>query len=780
MDRVDKGKTWDAWAAVLLMAALLTVSIRLALTEWTDHLVVTSLLVLLGAALGLALGTSRFPLWGATFLALAYGAVVVPWNVGLTLRREMAWGDRWREIAHRLDLSLARFVGGEPVYDPMFFLVLVGALSWSMGVHAGYALARRASPWRAILPPGLALLVVQVYDPVPPRTGYLVAYLFFSLLLVAHTTYLRRLVGWRRAGASVPFYAGYSLNRIALAVVAVLLLMAWTAPGLTRALPPAEQVWDGLSRAWDPIYDHLNRAFAALRGSTGLAVESYGPYLALGRGRRLGTAPLMRVQAPPPPGPGVRYYWRARTYDHYAAGTWRNTVTDTVPLTPTLLARSLPGVEGRWTATFTITPLVPVMTLFTPAGPVWVSPPAEAVLARNPDGTADLIALQAVPYLRAGSSYRVRASLSDPTVAQLREAGEEYPDWVVERYLQLPPGITPRTRELAHRIAAGRETPYDVAEAVTRYLRATIRYTETVPPLPPGQDPVDWFLFDLREGFCTYYATAEVVLLRAVGVPARLAVGYATGERQGPGIYQVRRRDSHAWPEVYFPGIGWVEFEPTGSQPAIRRPVGSVGEGGGRPPSRPEVDEERWRELGPFPAMEEMMAAGERTAAGSIGPYRRLTPRPKWFLVLLSVLLFFSVGWILRRRIAWRPLPVMLEAGLDRAGLPVPTPLRRWAWRARLPPLLWAYGEINRALVRLGVPPAPAETPAERVARLARVLPPAAPYLRSLLAEYQTALYSPRSGNLWAARQAGRAVRFLSWKARLRRLWLWKREKREN
>ena len=109
------------------------------------------------------------------------------------------------------------------------------------------------------------------------------------------------------------------------------------------------------------------------------------------------------------------------------------------------------------------------------------------------------------------------------------------------------------------------ETPYDVAEAVTRYLRASIRYRETVPPVPPGQEPVDWFLFDLREGFCTYYATAEVVLLRSLGIPARLTIGYVTGERLGAGTYQVRRRDSHAWPEVYFPQVVLLEIDPAGS-----------------------------------------------------------------------------------------------------------------------------------------------------------------------------------------------------------------------
>jgi len=77
----------------------------------------------------------------------------------------------------------------------------------------------------------------------------------------------------------------------------------------------------------------------------------------------------------------------------------------------------------------------------------------------------------------------------------------------------------------------------------------------------------------LKQGFCNYYATAEVILLRSVGIPARLAVGYAQGDNvDDPLLYTVRQRDAHAWPEVYFPGVGWVEFEPTASQPTLVRP----------------------------------------------------------------------------------------------------------------------------------------------------------------------------------------------------------------
>jgi len=764
------GKTWDAWAALLLMAALLAVTIRLVLTHWTDHLIVAPALALLGAAVGLALGASRFSSWVATLLALAYGLAAVPWRLGLTLEQRMAWKARLGEIGERLMASCALLIGRESVRDPLFFLTFMGVLAWALGVHAGYALARRSAPWRAILPPGVALLLIQVYDPVPSRAGYLGAFLFFSLLLVAHQTYLRRRIYWRQIRALLPPYLGFDLTRVALLVVTALVFVSWVVPALAEALPPAGEVWQTVARTWQPLREHLNRAFAAVRGSVGMVSKSYGPHLPLGRGRTLSDALFLEIQAPDPPNPGVRYYWRARIYDHYAGGVWSSTITTTIPLTPTLLSQTFPELEGRWTATFTFTTAMPILTLYAPAQPLWVSRPAQAVLARNYDDTVDVVTLQSMPYLRLGESYQARASLSAATVAQLRAAGTEYPLWVTERYLQLPPDITPRTRELARQIASGLETPYDVASAITLYLRTYIHYSDTVPSLPPGEEPVDWFLFDLREGFCNYYATAEVVLLRAAGIPARLAVGYATGE-QRDRVYQVRQRDRHAWPEVYFPGIGWVEFEPTASLPAIQRPLGIDEVSGERRPPSLEEAERRWRErLDRLLAMMEEENLPEEPASPPPSSPRRGV-RYEGVILALVLILFLLARRLLRHRIERWPFPVLLEAGLRRIGLPAPALLRRWARWASLPPLLRAYAELNRALFRLGAPPAPADTPAERAARLARLLPAAAPHLRRLLAEYQVAVYGPRPGDPWVAWQAGRVIRSLSWRAWLRRLW---------
>jgi hypothetical protein len=127
----------------------------------------------------------------------------------------------------------------------------------------------------------------------------------------------------------------------------------------------------------------------------------------------------------------------------------------------------------------------------------------------------------------------------------------------------LPGNISSRVRDLARQVTANASTPYDRASALSDYLRG-IKYDPFPPPQPPGSETVDNFLFVDKRGVCEQFATAHVVLLRALGIPARLVAGYAAGEHNPlSGYYAVRASDAHAWSEVYFPGYGWVPFDPT-------------------------------------------------------------------------------------------------------------------------------------------------------------------------------------------------------------------------
>lgn len=169
-----------------------------------------------------------------------------------------------------------------------------------------------------------------------------------------------------------------------------------------------------------------------------------------------------------------------------------------------------------------------------------------------------------------GAPYRVSGSASTARAGDLSDAGQEYPDWVTQRYLDLPPSVSPRTTELARTITASAVGPYESARAIEAYLRSAIVYDESVSAPPDDADIVDYVLFERQRGYCEYYASAMAVMLRTLGIPSRVVVGFYPGDfDEVQGGYLYVQRNAHAWVEVFFPGYGWVPFEPTSSRPLL-------------------------------------------------------------------------------------------------------------------------------------------------------------------------------------------------------------------
>ena len=144
---------------------------------------------------------------------------------------------------------------------------------------------------------------------------------------------------------------------------------------------------------------------------------------------------------------------------------------------------------------------------------------------------------------------------------------------VMPHIVHLPGDLPARVLALARDLTATSATPYDRALAIESYLR-TIPYNLDIAGPPPGQDVVDYFLCDLKQGYCDYFATSMVVLARAAGLPARLVVGYASGaalRTEGTFRYTVTEAEAHSWVEIYVPELGWIEFEPTSGRAATER-----------------------------------------------------------------------------------------------------------------------------------------------------------------------------------------------------------------
>ena len=146
--------------------------------------------------------------------------------------------------------------------------------------------------------------------------------------------------------------------------------------------------------------------------------------------------------------------------------------------------------------------------------------------------------------------------------AHLRVAGAVFPQPIMNTYLQLPE-LDPRIKELAQQITSKAPTEYDKAAAIELYLKTHFQYTLNLNGTQTD-DPLAYFLFTRRAGHCEFFAAAMTVMLRSIGIPARYVGGFLPGEYNDVGgDWIVRASDAHTWVEVFFPGYGWITFDPT-------------------------------------------------------------------------------------------------------------------------------------------------------------------------------------------------------------------------
>ncbi|WP_233203840.1 transglutaminase TgpA family protein [Halegenticoccus soli] len=250
-------------------------------------------------------------------------------------------------------------------------------------------------------------------------------------------------------------------------------------------------------------------------------------------------------------------YWQTGAYNRYTGSQWVRTDT----ARPYQGRLDGPPGESR--------PLVQTVTARTEMDALPAAWKPVAVDGRTAD-TAKVTrqgGLVAGDAVLANESYTVRSEVAQYTEEQLRRSGTDYPGTLGEDYTQLPDSTPDRVRDRAAEVAGDEENAYDKAVAIEEYLESNKGYTLNVEE--PDGDVADEFLFEMDAGYCTYFATTMVVMLRAEGVPARFVTGYTPGERVGENEWVVRGLNAHAWVEVYFPDVGWVRFDPTPSDPRV-------------------------------------------------------------------------------------------------------------------------------------------------------------------------------------------------------------------
>jgi len=395
-----------------------------------------------------------------------------------------------------------------------------------------------------------------------------VLFLIVLLVLSGLAHYKGLLADWLKRG--IDYSESIAMDSVMLAAPVIVLIVG------SAMLTP--------SLSWRDILDKLREPKRSASGQVSdSASRDIPPNVANHDEYRSGGLPrLMLINTPPEllqnvvmtvstdeESSAARYYWRTRTYDLYTGVGWasRTARESTLPAN-TLLIEPDPTYRtvrqkielsaDHDRSTYWTGILAQADTDLTIA---WrIHPPS------NPDPlhSGDFLGV-----LTTATEYNIVSYIPQVSEEQLQAAGRNYPSEIADRYLELPDTLPERVLLLAGELTGAERTPYDQAIAIESYLR-TIPYSLDVDPPPMGWDVVDYFLFTLKKGYCDYYASAMAVMSRAVGLPARIVVGYASGDYNSTTKqYVVRQKHAHTWVEIYFPDIGWIEFEPTGNQSPI-------------------------------------------------------------------------------------------------------------------------------------------------------------------------------------------------------------------
>jgi len=552
---------WFALPIYLLMMSVYPLSLQQ--SDWVVTEEQFTWLVFGAIALAILVGNGKMP----TRRAMIVGGVVGTVAIVLTTAFASDQGpfrDRVVHLAVSVNNWITQVLAGEAATDPTVFVIFLGATVWTSAYVGTFALSRSLRPWDAILFMGFCL-VVNVSMALTNLIADIVVFSLSTLVLLVRLHIVALQERWTRNNIVPSGEMDWRLLRGGLTWTMVLVIMSLVTPrvGAAEVLNRAYSVFE---TPYHSVEAEWQRFFAGVSGPSRLRGVSFTDAIRLGQSPNLADRVVMTVDAQ------QGRFWRAIAYDFYTGNGWRTTETDKVDkINPSVLGRE------KFDATFEM--IVPQQNLLFGA-----NEPVKATVAYQFQTGADRSYSTALRSVRGGPvSYTVTSYVSVADKAALRRASNTYPDYIRAKYLQLPSTLPQRVRDLAHKVAGEQTDPYDKAETIEAFLRTTYRYAPTVRAPPPGRDPVDFFLFDLKEDFCEYFASAMVVMLREMGVPARVVEGYTAGTLDpASGKFQVKELDAHAWVEVYFPSYGWIEFEPTPSQAPIFR-VDSESIGGGSP-----------------------------------------------------------------------------------------------------------------------------------------------------------------------------------------------------
>ncbi len=695
---------WVTLGLITLMCVVLALAIDdsrwvLGQARYLDMLVLTAIGGVLCGFIGPKVGWGR---WLTYLVGSVFAALIVPLLTGLVqftggaslhdlyVATADAVVQAWFDLAVR-NLSVTT--------QYLHHIFVLGIAVWATSMFASYAVFGHHRPLNAVIVVGVFLLgnmAITETEQLPYLVVFSVASLF--LLIRSHvfdeqSEWMRRRIGDPASISSVYLRGGTIFIGVAVIASAVLTQ--------TAASAPLAGAFDGVQDGLLSVSRSIQR-FLPTGGSSRPVGLSFGTTAQVSQVWTTSSSVALTIERDPTD--KTHYYWRAVAYDQIDAKGWgvsTTTTTDRAADAPLFDAPSDVDPTTHRVFNFAVTPdgyKEPV--ILSPMAPQSV----DTATNLRTIGSEQFSILE-----RDGGSgsYRVSALIpldgNDPGLRNktaLRQASTTYPEDIKTLYMQRPGTdiLGPNAQALEDKIRsmAVADNPYDIADAAVKELQSSdFRYDTDIRDLQCQQLSTVECFATFKRGFCQYYAATMAVILRDLGIPTRIAQGFLPGTMDTSGAHEtILSSKAHAWVEVYFPGYGWVEFDPTSASVAQLAPLPSGPPAASTKP-RPSVS------AGPAASRFLPNERDPGPSGGFTGTRTSLGP-----LLVVGLLLLLVV--VVVAFLAWRRGP---RGPTSPEG---------------------AYGTVTRIASRFGFGPRPAETVYEYATSLGQILPDARPELQTV------------------------------------------------
>lgn len=631
-----------------------------------------------------------------TPLAALIAAAGFFWYAGLMFHRDTLFGpfptpEMFGEVARAVAFAIgAATTEVAPVTATPSLLTLIAMVVWAAAWLADDAVHKLRHPLLAI---GfvLPLFVFPATLLASPRSWLDTALFIAASLAVMFTDETTRLARWgRTAGIGTPGWKPGLAARTGALVTVAAILAAPLVPGY-GAEPGFGTGGDGVGRGDRVALNPL---------------VSIQPSL-----NRTPAVPLFKVRADEPT------YWRITALDQFSGIVWSAPPRRAVPeISGNTIPMTIPTVTTR-----TLRQQITINKL---SGP-WLPGAYEAIrVDRRGSVRLEPVTRSLVlgDSLRTGDRIDVTSRLVTPSPDQLDRVTPQQMalDEIGRQFLSLPGGqVPPELRAAAERITASEDTLFRKAVAIQDHLRQ-FTYDDQVAN-GHSYRTMSQFLLEVQRGYCEQFSATMAVLARIIGIPSRVAIGFAAGDRTGADEYQVTTKHAHSWVELYFPGHGWLAFEPTPRSEVTITPTYTTPEAL-RPTAEPTVTNEPSAQ----PTTTGAPTPGQPQDPDTGGPLGDLTAAPA------------------DRRPLWAGLALVigLVAALP-GGAAAKRMLRRRRVRTDRDATVASYMDFLDWCASARLPKRPGETPAEYATRLAAMAAPAEGPLRDLAAVTERTLWAP-------------------------------------